>query len=303
MKNETTHFLSITDLTPGELESLLGKAGELKKSARQSSQLQGKALAYASEKPSTRTKLSFQAAIQQLGGSYLDMTGAHMSNGKEEAKDTARVVSGYADFFAARVFRHAVLEEFAQYSSIPVINALSDAEHPCQALADLQTILETKGKNATIAFVGDANNVCNSLALGTCMLGLTIRVASPQGYELEKSVKEKCQEYQGKLEIFENAQEAVQGADAVYTDTWVSMGDESQKTERIEKFKHYQVNSQLMGLAKQDAVFMHCLPATKGQEVTTEVIEGRQSIVFEQAENRLHAQKALLLHLDGSELQ
>lgn len=298
MKKGTRHFLSITDLTLGELQSLLHNASQLKKSARHSSELQGKALAYYSEKPSTRTKLSFQAAIQQLGGWYLDMTGAHISSGKEDARDTARVVSAYADFFAARVFNHSVLEEFAEYSAIPVINALSKFEHPCQALADLLTILEKKGKGATIAFVGDANNVCNSLALGACMLHLTLRVASPTGFELEKRVQEKCGEYSGTLETFSQPEQAVAGADVVYTDAWVSMGDETQKQERLEKFKQFQVNEQLMGLAKKDAAFMHCLPATKGQEVTTQVIEGPQSLVFEQAENRLHTQKALLLHLN-----
>lgn len=295
------HFLSITDITPVQLEALLQKAAQLKNSKQHSYPLSDKALAYYSEKPSTRTKLSFQAAIQQLGGSYLDMTGSHASSGKEDAADTARVVSAYANFLAARVFSHSTLEQFAQNSSIPVINALSDAEHPCQALADLLTIAENKGKHATVAFVGDGNNVCNSLALGACMLGLSVKVASPQGFELAESVREKCGSYCGKLETFSNAEQAVIGADAVYADTWISMGSENEKEARMEKFAPFQVNSQLMALAKSDAVFMHCLPATKGQEVTTQVIEGTQSIVFEQAENRLHAQKALLLSLAGSD--
>ncbi len=301
MHPRSTHFLSISDVEPHSLEGILRKATEIKKNPLGfSAALSRKGLAYYSEKPSTRTRLSFQAAVQQMGGFYMELSNGHSQNGKEDACDTAKVVSKYADFLAARVYEHELLEEFARHSGIPVINGLSDSEHPCQALADLQTIRELKPGKRVIAFVGDGNNVCASLAIGACMLGYNVKVASPPGFELPDDIIAKCCYYDGSIELFSGAREAVEGADVVYTDVWVSMGDESEAQKRLQAFQGFQVNDELIGLAKKDAVFMHCLPAVKGQEVTKEVIDGPQSVVFQQAENRLHSQKALLLHLNES---
>lgn len=295
-----SHFLSVTDLQESELRSVISRAAEVKKDPRGfSAAMAGKGLAYYSEKASTRTKLSFQAAAYQMGGFYMEMDGCHFSNGKEGARDTAKVVSKYAAFLAARVHSHALLEELALFSEIPVINALSEKEHPCQSLADLQTISEQKPGKPIIAFVGDGNNVCASLALGACMLGLRVRVASPKEFELPPDVVEKCGCYNGTLELFNDPRAAVEGADVVYTDVWVSMGDEAEAEKRLRAFEGFRVSTGLMALADEQAIFMHCLPANKGLEVTKEVIEGPQSIVYQQAENRLHSQKALLLHLSG----
>lgn len=304
MKSQVCHFLSIADLGTNGLQKVLGMASTVKKTpSRFSRLLAGKGLAYYSEKPSTRTKLSFQAAILQMGGHYLDMADSHLSSGKEDAYDTSHVVSKYADFLAARVFKHKILEEFSASSSIPVINALSEKEHPCQALADLQTLLELKGKTATVAFVGDGNNVCTSLALGACMIGMNVHVSSPKGFELEHWILETCRQYAGCLELFDDPFHAVKDTDAVYTDVWMSMGDEREKQEgREQAFNGFQVNAEMMSLAKKEAVFMHCLPALKRHEVSRDVIEGPQSVVFEQAENRLHAQKALLAYLAHKEM-
>ena len=293
-------LLEIGDLSPPELELVLDKAAAVKKNpAAFSHSLSGKMLAYYSEKPSTRTKLSLQAAIQQLGGSFADMAGSHLSGGHESVAHTAKVVSNYADFIAARVFSQSFLEEFAEHSQVPVINALSDCEHPCQALADLLTILETAGPSAKIAFVGDGNNVCTSLAIGASMLGMEMRVASPQGYGLAANAVNQCKSHGGKLALFESPADAVAGADVVYTDVWVSMGDEAEAQKRAEAFAGFTVTQELMGLASPGAVFMHCLPCVEGAEVAAEVINGPASVVFQQAENRLHAQKALLLFISG----
>ena len=295
------HLLSVTDLTPAELEALLRQADVLKKDRTTHAQdLQGKALAFYTEKASTRTRLSFQAAIEQLGGHFMDMAGSQLGAGKEDARDSAQMVGLYADFLAARVFRHGLLEELAQHARIPVINALSDVEHPCQALADLQTILAHKGPQATVAYVGDGNNVCASLALACSMLGMCVRVATPKGFELDAGIVKKCEGFGDFVKASHDPMQAVDGADVVYTDVWVSMGDEKEKDTRLRAFNGFQVDAALMKHAKKDAVFMHCLPAHKGLEVSRDVIEGRQSVVLDQAENRLHAQKALLMFLQGA---
>jgi ornithine carbamoyltransferase len=296
------NFLEIGDLSPPELRLVLDKAAAVKKNPQAfAHSLSGKMLAYYSQKPSTRTKLSLQAAVSQLGGSFADMAGSHLSGGHENVTHTAKVVSKYADFVAARVFSQSFLEEFAAHSAVPVINALSDIEHPCQALADLETVLETAGPSAKIAFVGDGNNVCASLAIGACMLGLEMRVASPRGYGLPETIVNQCKSYGGKLELFESPSDAVSGADVVYTDVWVSMGDEAESEKRAEAFKGFTVTQELMELAVPGAVFMHCLPCIEGAEVASEVINGPSSVVFQQAENRLHSQKALLLFIAGGE--
>lgn len=292
------HFLSIADLQPAELTNIFESAKALKSgNSGTATALLGKGLVYYSEKPSTRTKLSFGAAIQTLGGYFLDMSGSQLSAGKEDVADTARTVGKYAHFLAARVYRHSLLEELARHSTIPVINALSEREHPCQALADLLTIHERKGSNARIAFVGDGFNVAASLALGGCMLGHEVHVATPPDFTLSNEIVSKCKNYSGTLTTHTTPKEAVTAADVVYTDVWTSMGQEEEKISREQAFAGFQVNSELMAHAAPGAIFMHCLPAFKGKEVTGEVFESPASVVFDQAENRMHAQKALLLFL------
>lgn len=299
-KTKVRHFLSVADLSTEELKDVLKRADALKKEGRTPRQdLKGASLAFYTEKPSTRTRLSFQAAVQQLGGYFMDMAGAHISSGKEDVSDTAKMVGLYADFLAARVFQHGLLKELAQHAPIPVINALSDVEHPCQALADVQTIMEHKGRKAKVAYVGDGNNVCASLALACSMTGLQMRVATPKGFGLDADILKKCARFGDFLHCSNEPKEAVDEVDVVYTDVWVSMGDEAEKKARLSAFKGFQVDEKLMKHAAKDAVFMHCLPAQKGLEVSRDVIEGPASVVLSQAENRLHAQKALLLLLHG----
>ncbi|MDO8339643.1 MAG: ornithine carbamoyltransferase [Candidatus Burarchaeum sp.] len=294
------HLLSITDI---DVPTALALAAKAKAKPQQfSHSLNGKTLAAIFEKPSTRTKLSFQVAITQLGGHFAEITGAHLLNGHEDAHDTANTIGQYADFLLARVHSHGQLEELAAHSPIPVINGLSDAEHPCQALADLLTIGELKGKKGVkVAFVGDCNNVCNSLLLGCALTGIDISVASPQGFGPKGEIIAKAAAYakdSGSIIDYTCSPElAVKDADAVYTDVWVSMGEEQKAEEKASAFAGFQITQELMALAKPDAIFMHCLPAQKGKEVAKEVIEGPQSAIFQQAANRLHVQKAVLLML------
>lgn len=270
------HFLSITDLSAEEIWQVLKLAKKLKQK-KSLKNFQGKTMVMLFEKPSLRTKLSFDIGFSQLGGHVVYFGPGEVGLGKRESvADVAKVVSRMADLIVARVYSHKALEEFAQNSKVPVINALSDLEHPCQALADFLTIWEIKRKikKLTLVFVGDGeNNVARSLALGCKLLGINYKCASPKNGLLKK---------------------AVNNADVVYTDTWVSMGDTDEE-ERMKLFKSYQVNSALMKLAKKDAIFMHCLPAHRGNEVTADVIDGPQSVVFQEAENRLHVQKALMV--------
>ncbi|MGH7203776.1 MAG: ornithine carbamoyltransferase [Candidatus Levyibacteriota bacterium] len=305
------HFVSITDLTAKEIETLLKKAIVLKKKTKAGKApkdiLRDKTMVMIFEKPSLRTRLSFEIAMTHFGGHAIYLGPSDIGLGKREAtSDIAIVTSSMADIIMARTFSHAVVEELAQYSSVPVINALTDMEHPCQILADFQTILEVKKKlkGLTIAFVGDAeNNVTHTMALGAAMLGINFRVGAPKGYTMDKTMAKRAYELAAKTEakIVEtnDPKEAVKGADVVVADTWVSMGDEKEKEARLKLFKPYQVTKDLMKLAKKDAMFMHCLPAYRGNEVTPEVIDGPQSYVFQEAENRLHAQKALMLYLLG----
>ncbi len=305
-------LLSVADLTKEELEGLLSLAGTLKDEwktfGRNAPLLAGKTLAMIFEKPSLRTRLSFEAGMAQLGGHAVYLGPEDIGLGvRESVADVARVAAGMADSIMARVFTHETVLELATYSDKPVINGLSDLEHPCQILADLLTIMEMKGKiqGLTIAFVGDGeNNVTHSLALVAGLMGFHLRVASPEGYWMKPDVVKKAkrlgQGSGGTITELSDPKEAVSGADIVYADTWISMGDEAQKEQRLAVFGAYQVTSSLMKLAKHDAVFMHDLPAYRGQEVAADVIDGTHSIVFPQAENRLHAQKALLLWLMGS---
>lgn len=294
------HFVSITDLTASEITEIIDIAiklkKELKKKGKNKNLLQNKTLAMIFEKPSLRTRLSFETGMTQLGGHaiYLGPSDIQMGT-REPVSDIAKVTSSIVDIIMARTFAHKSVVDLADNSSVPIINGLSDMEHPCQILADLMTIYEVKNKlkGLTISYVGDCeNNVVHSLAFASTILGINFKCASPKGYEMKREVFSKT-----KTSEFTDPKDAVKSADVVVTDTWVSMGDEAEKEKRLKVFKKYQVNTNLMKLAKKDAVFMHCLPAYRGNEVSAEVIDGAQSIVFEEAENRLHAQKALILFL------
>lgn len=262
--------------------------------------LSGKGLALLFEKPSLRTRVSFEVAMRQLGGYCLYLSPAEVGLGKREpVADVARVLSRYVDAIAARTFSQDTVQELARWSSVPVINALSDYEHPCQALADLLTIYEVKGGlgGVKLAFIGDGNNVARSLALASAMTGIHFVIASPPGYGLSPNLLEQARavtQGDGCITCVEDPQEAVSDANVVYTDVWASMGQEAEQEERRRAFAGYQVNSHLLSLAAPDAIVMHDLPAHRGEEISHEAIEGSQSVVFHQAENRLHAQRALL---------
>lgn len=257
------------------------------------------------EKPSLRTRVSFETGMTQLGGHAIYLAPSDIGMGKRESvSDTAKVLSSMVNIIMARTFSHTTVTKLAKYSSVPVINALSDLEHPCQILADLMTTWEIKGilKDLTIGYVGDGeNNIPHSLCLGAAILGMHFRCGSPKGYLMKKEVvgnaKKIAQKTGSKILETTDPKKAVEDADVVYTDTWVSMGDEKEKEKRLKTFKAYQVNKQLMKLAKKNAIFMHDLPAYRGNEVSADVIDGKQSVVFQEAENRLHAQKALLVYL------
>ncbi|MEM0161595.1 MAG: ornithine carbamoyltransferase [Thermoproteota archaeon] len=298
-------LLSVLDLNPEELKKIFELAKvlkdetKLKKKVRED--LKGKTLALLFEKPSTRTRVSFEVAMYLLGGNslYLSANELQLSRG-ETIGDTAKVLSRYVDAIAARVFSHDSLVELAKNSSIPVINALSNLEHPCQAISDMFTIQEIKGKTTglKIAYVGDGNNVANSLMLAGSMLGMEVALCTPVGYEPNKELLKKALEIAnnqgGKLLILHDPLEAVREADVIYTDVWVSMGFEREREERRRIFSNYQVNSYLLGKAKEDAIFMHCLPAHRNEEVTDDVIDGPHSVVFQQSENKLYVQEAIL---------
>jgi ornithine carbamoyltransferase len=299
-------LLSISDLSREELIYIL-EVSKMLKGRYYAGEviiplLNGKTLAMIFQKPSTRTRVSFEVAMYQLGGYalYLNWNDLQLGRG-ESIADTARVLSRYVNGITARVLKHTDLEELAKYSSVPVINALSDLEHPCQALADVLTIWEKKGKleGIKLAFVGDgSDNVLHSLLLACAKLGINISIATPPGYEPKKEIlriaEEEGSRYGSLIEIVREPEVAVRGADVIYTDVWVSMGQESERAKRISDLSRYRVTVDLMKLAKEDAIFMHCLPARRGEEVVDEVIDGKWSVVWDQAENRLHVQKALL---------
>jgi len=293
-------FLSIADLAPEEVEALVRRAVDLKRGAPPRS-LAGKGLALLFEKPSLRTRVSFEVAMRHLGGYALYLGPQEVGLGvREPASDIARVLSRMVDAISARVFRHRTVEDLARFASVPVINALSDHEHPCQALADLQTILEHRGRLAgvVVAYVGDGNNVAHSLALACASVGAHFRFASPRGYGMDPEVVRRAQERArqtgGSLTFFASPQEAVRGAEVVYTDVWTSMGQEAEAEERRRAFQGWQVNEALMALAQPDALFLHPMPAHYGEEVPPGFLESPWSRAYDQAENRLHAQKALL---------
>lgn len=302
-------FLSILDLSAKEILYILEYAQklklELKVKGSNDSILSGKTLVMIFEKPSLRTRLSFEVGMEQLGGHAIYLAPTDISMGtREPISDIAKVTSSMGNIIMARTFRHASIVELARHAPNPVINGLSDLEHPCQIMADLLTILEIKGKlkGLKLAFLGDGeNNVTHSLALACSLLGINISVASPKGYQMKREIVKTAQKVglENQVEIFEtlNPKEAVEKADVIYTDTWVSMGDEVHKEKRVEIFQKYQVTQDLMKLARPDAIFMHDMPAYRGNEVVSEVIDGSQSVILQQAENRLHAQKALIIYL------
>ncbi|MFC2072354.1 ornithine carbamoyltransferase [Chloroflexota bacterium] len=298
-------LLSISDLSGDDIQSLISDAIDMKAKGW-FSLLDGKILALIFEKPSLRTRVSFEVAMRELGGQAIYLSPAEVGLGERESvSDVARVLSRYVDAIAARTFSHQTLQTLANYSAVPVINALSDLEHPCQALADLLTIYEKKGEldGLTLAFVGDGNNVAHSLLLAASLTGMNFRIASPSGYSIQEAILYQAREYAtaSGAEIFctEEPHLAVSGADIVYTDVWTSMGQEAEAQRRHSIFASYQVNSELLSLAKEDAILMHPLPAHRGEEVSGDILDSLQSVVFDQAENRMHLQKALLAQMLG----
>jgi ornithine carbamoyltransferase len=298
-------LLSVSDLNSEEIRSLIADAIDLKAQGWLSS-LSQKVLAIMFEKPSLRTRVSFEVAMRQLGGQTVYLSPADVGLGQRESvPDIARVLSRYVDVIAARTFSHRALEVLAAYSGVPVINALSDEEHPCQALADLLTIYEKKRelRGLTLAYIGDGNNVANSLMLAASLVGMNFRIASPAGYGVNEDLFNQSQDYAAihntELVYTEDTGLAVSGADIVYTDVWTSMGQEAEAEERRRVFAAYQVNSRLLSLARSDAIFMHPLPAHHGEEVADGILDSPASVVFDQAENRVHLQKALLKRMLG----
>ena len=291
------HFLTLLDFSADELKALLSRAQVLKAMHRRGEThlpLQHKTLAMIFEKASTRTRVSFEAGMTQLGGHALFLSPRDSQLGRgEPVADTARVISAMVDAVMIRAHRHDMVETFAAHSQVPVINALTDRHHPCQLLADMQTYSEHRGSIAgrTVAWLGDGNNVCQSYVHAAERFDFTLRIACPEGDAPDPAI---LAEVGSRVEILRDPHAAVTGADLVVTDVWASMGQEAEQAERSARFMPYQVNDRLMALAKPDALFMHCLPAHREEEVTAEVIDGPQSVVWDEAENRLHAQKALL---------
>lgn len=292
-------LLTVWDLSAEEIDSLLRRALELKagKDADRCP-LIGRSIGLIFEKASTRTRVSFETGIYQLGAQPIYMNSQEIQLGRGETiPDSARTLSRYLSAIAIRTYGHGRVEEFARHSAVPVINALTDRHHPCQALADLLTILEKKGRlrGVRAAYIGDGNNVANSLIEACARTGIDLSVACPEGYEPDAEVLERAREGStSEIVILREPREAAGRADVIYTDVWVSMGKEAEAEDRRRKFARYQVNSALLSCARPDAMVMHCLPAHRGEEITDEVIDGPLSVVFDQAENRLHAQKALL---------
>jgi len=298
-------LLSISDLSSEDIRSLISDALDMKAKGWLSL-LDRKILALMFEKPSLRTRVSFEVAMRQLGGHTIYLSPGEVGlGGRESVSDVAQVLSRYVDAIAARTFSHQTLEVLASYSRVPVINALSDLEHPCQALADLLTIYEKKGEleGLTLAFVGDGNNVAHSLLLATSLMGMNFRIASPAGYAVQDRILHLAQGYAtssgGRIFCTDEPRAAVSGADVVYTDVWTSMGQEAEAEERRQIFASYQMNDELLSLAREDAILMHPLPAHRGEEVAEGILDSPESVVFDQAENRMHLQKALLAGMLG----
>lgn len=300
-------YLTLKDYTPDEIKYLIQLSVDIKKKEKNGERdhpLKGKSLAMIFQKSSTRTRVSFEVGMYQLGGNALNLSPKDLQMGRGETiGDTARVLSRFVDGIMIRTYEQAEVEELAICSTIPIINGLTDSYHPTQALADMMTILEHKGKLAGIkmTYIGDGNNMANSLMIVGAKLGMEVRVASPEGYEPEEQmVKDaRCiaEENGGNVIITNDPKEAVKGVDVVYTDTWVSMGQEDDRSQKIRHFEGFQLNQDLLNLADEQAIVLHCLPAHRGEEITDEVMDGPQSVVFDEAENRLHAHKGILAAL------
>jgi ornithine carbamoyltransferase len=296
-------LINFADLSRGEFEAILALARELKNKQRRGTPhllLEGKGLALVFEKPSLRTRATFEIGMNQLGGSVFFMGGAEVGLGtRETPADCARSLARWVDLIAVRTFTQATLEEIALYSSVPVINALTDLYHPCQVLADCQTLIEHKGKldGLKIVFVGDGNNMVHSWIEAAALLPFSFTLACPKGYEPDGHILGKARAAGAMINVTQSVEEAVGGADAIYTDVWTSMGQEEEAQRRRRAFRDYQVDSRVVKMAKRDALVMHCLPAHRGEEITHEVLESPQCVAFDQAENRLHAQKAVMAWL------
>lgn len=305
MQMQPSHFVNISDHQPDVLRWIIDKAIEQKQAMRAGTLgrlLEGRTLFMYFQKPSLRTRLSFEVAITQLGGDAVYASDSDVGMGKRESvPDVARVVSSMTDCIVARTFSHDLVEELARYATVPVVNALTDRAHPCQAMTDIMTVCEHFGdlKGRRIAFVGDANNVARSLAILCCKLGIEFSVAAPKGYQFDDRALAQMSDCVDGLKVpqCEDPAEAISNADVVYTDTWISMGQESERSERLDAFEGYQLNDELLAHAPEHAVVMHCLPAYRGYEITDEVMESPRNLSFIQAENRLHLQRTLLLTL------
>lgn len=291
------HFVTIDDLTPEELTTVLEKAAELKEMVENNEShpyLAEQTLGMVFEKPSTRTRVSFETGMTQLGGHavFLGPDDTQLGRG-EPLSDTARTLSCYVDSIMVRVFDHADAVELAEHASVPLVNGLTDDAHPCQTLADLFTIREQLGFDASVAWVGDGNNVAQSFVVGCAMAGIDLTVATPEGYGIDESVIDRAAAFGSVPELTSDPEAAVEGTDVVYTDVWVSMGQEKERQKKLQAFKGYQVSDELL----DDQYVLHCLPAHRGEEITDSVMESERALVWDQAENRLHTQKALLTHL------
>jgi ornithine carbamoyltransferase len=301
-------LISIKDLSAQEIEDIFSLTDKLKKDkAKFSKVLSGKTLALIFQKPSNRTRVSFEVGMYQLGGNSIYLAPDEINLGiRESIKDVAKTLSRYIDAIVLRTFAHKNVTDLAKYATVPVINGLSDFSHPCQALADIYSIKEKlkKIKGVTLAYVGDGNNVCTSLLYACSKLGMNMSVGAPKGYEPDDSVLTEAKDFaktkDASIKLFNNASEAVTNADVIYTDVWASMGQEKETQERKNIFKDFQVNKDLVKLANKDVLIMHCLPAHRQEEITDDVIDSKNSIVFDQAENRMHVQKAILIKLLAS---
>ena len=296
-------FISILDISSEELSEILAEAARLKRLRADGvvhELLRGRTLAMIFEKSSTRTHISFEVGMNDLGGHalFLPMRDLQLGRG-EEVRDTARVSSRYVSAVMIRAYHHSTIEEFARHATIPVINGLSDREHPCQLLADIMTIKEHFGstQDLSVAWVGDGNNVCNSLILSSALTGMAISLASPKGYAPDPAIVRQAKKLGGRIRTARSPSDAVRDAHVVVTDTWVSMGDEEERAERLTAFKGYTVDETLLAHAAPEARVLHCLPAHRGEEISAGIIDGKWSLVWDEAENRLHTQKALLLRL------
>jgi len=303
-----THLVSVRDFGRDEVRSLFRLAADLKarqKAGDRATPLAGRTLALVFEKPSLRTRVTFEVAMVHLGGRAIYLSAQEIGLGvRESVPDVARNLGRWVDAIAARTFRHETVEQLARYAGVPVINALSDREHPCEALADFFTLLE-QGldlKTLKLAWVGDGNNVCHAVILLSGLLGSSMTVATPAGYEPDAAIVDTARDWGGQITLVRDPRVAARGADALYTDVWTSMGQEAETEARREIFRDYQINRSLLAEAKPGARVMHCLPAHRGEEISGEVLDGPQSIVLDQAENRLHVQKALLLTLLGGDV-